>query len=268
MKVFLSLFIFFASTALAQEVCDSSKLVSSLKLAGLSCETVVSGSCTYDQCEGKVAGYSKPVLFLIPQATNSVRLHFHGHKTGVYSDYEKNLKSMVNAFGILNRICQRNELVIFPESSGNCSDFDRELSGDGINKFISGIHTASGNLVKELPMHLSAHSGGGRTVARILQSGASVDEVTIYDGLYNDWVREELNRWYKLDKKIHLVAVKPGTPYTQMKLVQEKLAPAATPEAIQLNRKPYTRLSQGGVSFQFRSPNTGKDHYDVLSESW
>ena len=177
--LFLTFLISLSSAVLGSDLCESvssEKLTNALQLQGMNCQIKTQSECQYQQCTGKVAGYSKNVMILVPKTTSTLRVHFHGHKLYHFPEYDKSLPGMIKAFGIAGAICKNQETVVFPESSGKCTDFDRELaSNDQIKKFLAGLHTATGNHLKIHPLHLSAHSGGGRTVGRMLTAGLKTE---------------------------------------------------------------------------------------------
>ncbi len=78
--LFLIVLLGFMFQALATEICEampSQEVSNALRLSGFNCETKKSTGCEYQECFGKISGYSKPVLILLPANLSSFRVHFH-----------------------------------------------------------------------------------------------------------------------------------------------------------------------------------------------
>lgn len=275
-KLFLILLISFIGHGFAQETCEpiSSTVVSNaLRLSSFVCETKTVGRCVYDECLGKISGYSKPVLVLLPQSMTSMRIHFHGHKLNVFPAYDKNLKSMVKAFGLEDDICKGTEAVIFPESSGKCADYDLELK-DAANfkRFFAGINSATGNHLKEMPVHVSAHSGGGRTVGRMLEAGVKVDEVSIFDGIYSEALKNQIKTWYKReDGQLNLHSIKGQSPANYVAMMVKELDLKLTETNPTIQQIPYKKSVGSRIRVLNRESGSDtaiKAHYDIVSQTW
>jgi hypothetical protein len=274
--LFLTFLISLFCQAIGSELCESvgsEKLTNALQLSAMKCQTKLEKGCQYQECLGKVAGYSKNVLVILPKTVSSLRVHFHGHKLYKYLEYDKNLTSMVKAYGIAPDICLSQEAVIFPESSGKCEDFDRELKTPSqISGFLTGLHTATGNLLKANPLHLSAHSGGGRTVGRMLDAGIKTTEVTIFDGIYSQAQNKQLIDWYqKTQGQLNLYSVRGMSPhnYASALVKQLKLSPKSSETIIK--NVPYQQIEAERLVILNRDNNGEealKAHYSILSQTW
>jgi hypothetical protein len=67
--LFLTFLISLSYCALGSDLCEnvsSEKLTYALQLQGMKCQIKTQGECQYQQCTGKVAGYSKNVMVLVP----------------------------------------------------------------------------------------------------------------------------------------------------------------------------------------------------------
>lgn len=274
--LFLTFLISLSFSAIGSDLCEdvsSKKLTNALQLQGMKCQLKVQGECQYQQCTGKVAGYSKNVMVLVPAVTSSLRVHFHGHKLFHFPEYDKSLPSMIQAFGIASAICKKQETVVFPESSGKCADYDRELAHvEQMKKFLSGLHTATGNHLKSHPLHLSAHSGGGRTVGRLLAAGIKTEEVTIFDGIYSEAQKKQVKDWYQKGQgQLNLFSVRGMSPHNHAtSLVNElKLKPKLT--EISIGKVPYQKSEADRLLILNRG-NNGETalqaHYNILSQTW
>lgn len=255
---------------LSGTVSGTSLVRTALSLQSFKCSSKTTGSCQYSECTGKVSGYSREVLILVPENATSLRVHFHGHKLYIYPEYDKNLKSMVKAFNLAPLICSRGEVVVFPESTGKCVDYDKELTdGKSFKAFFDGIHEASRSHLKDLPLHVSAHSGGGRTVARMLKAGYDPKAVTLFDAIYADFQRIEIKNWYTSGTgELNLFNTAWGEPSKHaQKLIEElTLSPLASTTKI----KGQTYKVKKGTKFHFleRNEGSGKAHMNVLTETW
>jgi hypothetical protein len=263
--------------ALAQEaICDeniSQKVEKSLKLAGLKCEQIDLPSCSYSQCTGTLPNYPKQILITIPPEASEFRLHFHGHKLGVFADYEKNLTSMIKSFGLNADLCQTKQITAFPESDGNCSTYDKVLKDkDSFERFFSELNTATGQHLKSLPFHISAHSGGGRTVSRILEAQFSVAQVSIFDGIYSENQKRILQDWYnKGEGKLILSTVKGMSPEKYTSQFKKDLRLVIKSSKATLKGSNFdVDESDRFIHFSRAAGPEGstKAHYDVLTETW
>lgn len=274
--LFLTLLISLSAHTSDAELCadvGSEKVANALRLQGMKCISKTEKGCQYQECQGKVAGYSKNVMVLLPSTLSSLRVHFHGHKLYKFPEYDQNLSSMVKAFGIGGDICQAQEAVVFPESSGSCADFDRELANaTQISTFMKGLHSATGNHLTSHPLHLSAHSGGGRTIGRMLDAQVKTDEVTIFDGIYSDGVKNQVKNWYLKQKgQLNLYSVRGMSPHTYVTNLVNEIKVTQKPVPTKIKDVPFNKLKADRLLVLNRDNNGQeaiKAHYSILSQTW
>jgi hypothetical protein len=261
-----------ASEAICEENL-SQKVEKSLKFSGFKCEQVNLASCTYSECTGTLPNYPRPILISIPNEASEFRMHFHGHKLGVFPEYEKNLSSMVKSFRLNSELCENKQITAFPESDGNCTTYDKVLKDKtSIETFFNDLNVVTNQHLKSLPFHISAHSGGGRIVTRILDAQFSVAQVSIFDGVYSDTQKRILQDWYnKGEGKLILSTVKGMSPEKYTSQLKKDLG---------LNIKSSKATIQGTQFFldesdrfihysrSAGSEGATKAHYDILSQTW
>ena len=180
---------------------------------------------------------------------------------------------MIQAFGIAGAICKNQEAVIFPESSGKCTDFDRELATQGqIESFLVGLHTATGNHLKAHPLHLSAHSGGGRTIGRMLDAGIKTAEVTIFDGIYSEGQKKQVKDWYqKAQGQLNLFSVRGMSPHNFVTALVKELQLKPKIDEIKISNVPYQTSRADRLLILNRGSNGEaalKAHYNILNQTW
>ena len=245
----------------------------SLKIAHFNCTTKTINDCTYKECLGTLPSYPKPVLVAIPLLTEGLRLHFHGHKLGKFPEYEKNLSSMVTSFGLNAELCKSREVTVFPESDGNCATFDQKLkTKEDFELFFKELHMATGNNLKQAPLSISAHSGGGRTISRFLDFGFDVNQVSIFDGIYSETQKTSLKNWYKKsDGQLILATVKGMSPETYSQALKKELAIHMTDSKATIQGTSFdVSKSDRLIHYSRAAGQAGslKAHYDVLSQTW
>jgi hypothetical protein len=268
---------FLLKGAVAQEnACESvtsTPVINALRLQNFTCTPQALNDCSYTQCSGTLAGYSRPVLILLPQNIDTLQLHFRGHKLNVFPEYDQDLPGMVKAFGIQNSICKNKTAVVIPESRGACKDYDLEFTTDKtFQDFVVGIHSATGNNFKNFPLKISAHSGGGRVLGRMLSSSVEVDSVSLFDGIYSDKTRNELKVWYQKNKKPLMIStVTSGSPYQYSQKLMQDLGVNALVSSVTIKNTPYQQIKQDKLLFLSREEGQVgalKAHYDLLSQTW
>jgi hypothetical protein len=269
---FLSVSVGFAAEPICEDI-SSKEVLTSLRLQSFQCQTKTQGDCSYQECLGTLPSYPKPVLIIVPSKIESLRLHFHGHKLGKYPEYEKDLPSMVKSFGLTSSLCSGTELAVFPESSGNCTTYDTVLKDkSSIETFSKDLHAALGQNLKSAPIHISAHSGGGRVLSRFLTSGITTSKVSVFDGIYSENVKNSLRDWYKAtDGSLMLATIKGMSPeaYTaQLKIeVGEKYVNSKS-----IIKGTAFDISKGSriIHYSRYAGTVGatKAHYDVVTQIW
>jgi hypothetical protein len=256
----------------------ASETEKALTLSGFTCNKKSVGPCPYSECLGTVPGYSKPVLITIPVMASTFRIHFHGHKLGTYTEYEKDLPSMVKSFGLNESLCAGQQITIFPESDGRCDTYKKDLnSREKFQFFFKNLHNVTGGNLKSLPMHISAHSGGGRPVMDLLNAGFPVEQVTIFDGTYSDEQKDSLVNWYKKGQgKLILATVKSNNehyPDAYTKKIIKDLGLQTKDSKRIIKGRNYDVAESSRFIHYTRTVNTSdrtdnKPHYDVQTETW
>ena len=241
-------------------------------MSGFDCETKTKDSCQYQQCLGKISSYSRPVLILIPQQVSVLRLHFHGHKLNKFPEYDSSLTSMIDAFDLRSPICDQKEMVVFPESSGNCKDYDEQLKVKAdFDSFLQHLDSAMNGQTNSLPLHVSAHSGGGRTIGRMLTQGMKVHEVTIFDGIYSIELKNRLLSWFqKSSGRLNLYSIKGLSPHNYVSSMMTDLNLELKKDEIILKNKKFKKLTGQRILILNREyeGDALKAHYDIVSETW
>jgi hypothetical protein len=184
----------------------------------MDCQKAEINGCRFHQCTGNIGDYPQKVRILLPldasDAYKSFQYHFHGHRFG--NNYDLNLDKLVTNMDLYKKSCGNNaQTMIVPFSYGQCADFDAYFrSQDDFNKFHRNILDKMG-ATQSPHLTLSAHSGGGRALGKIIRAGEThISKVEIYDGIYSWWQPEAIETWYK------------NTPEAQLKMIA--LAPAGT----------------------------------------
>ena len=255
------------------ESISSQEVAASLKLQSFQCQVKTQGNCSYQECLGTLPSYPMPVLIVIPQKIESLRLHFHGHKLGLYPKYEKSLSSMLSSFELNTSLCNGTEVAIFPGSKGKCSTYDQVLKEKtGIEIFLKDIHLALGNNLKSAPLHISAHSGGGRVLSRFIKSGVPTAEVSLFDGIYSENQKNILREWYNNnDGKLFMATVKGMDPEKFTVKLKSELKERWVSSNSTIHGT-FFDISKGD-RFAHYSRAAGKSgstkaHYDILTETW
>lgn len=269
---FLSVSVGFAAELICEDISHK-EVLTSLRLQSFHCQTKTQDDCSYQECLGTLPLYPKPVLIIVPIKIESLRLHFHGHKLGKYPEYEKDLPSMVKSFGLNSSLCLGTELAVFPESSGNCSTYDQILKDKtSIETFSKNLHAALGQNLKTAPLHISAHSGGGRALSRFLTSGISTSKVSVFDGIYSEEVKNSLRDWYKAtDGKLMLATVKGMSPETYTAKLKFEIGEKYLNSKSNIKGTTFDVFSGPRVIHYSRyagDVGATKAHYDVLSQTW
>lgn len=180
---------------------------------------------------------------------------------------------MISQFKLNSELCKSSDVTIFPESDGNCSTYDQTLNTKkDFTNFLNELHSATGSYLKGAPLSVSAHSGGGRTITRMLDAGLTINQVTIFDGIYSEGQKNSLKNWFiKGGGKLFISTVRGMSPENYTQLLKEELG----------IKMAQTRSTLGGTIFDVFSSehlthysrSTGevsslKAHYDVLTQTW
>lgn len=233
---------------------------------GFTCKQKQVGNCHYQECQGRIKSYPEDILMIVPENVQSLRLHFHGHILGVLPEYEKNLVSMIKTFDLEERLCQSNEVTVFPKSIGNCKTYDTNLKTE--NDFRTFIDELG---VGHLPLHISAHSGGGRTVTRLLQTQLPISSVSLYEGIYSEETVTQLKKWYQQKSgDLKLASIKGSSPdkFASLYIETSKIPVTTRHEEIS-NRDFEVMMGERLIHLRRASSSSSiKSHYEILSETW
>ncbi|MBL7665851.1 MAG: hypothetical protein JNM93_12015 [Bacteriovoracaceae bacterium] len=258
-----------------QQVCGdipSAQLVTRLQKFGFKCDQISSEGCDYHECEGQIPQYSQPIRIAIPAATHTLRIHFHGHRLQLLPQYDKNLESMIKSFGLSTRLCKNNETVIFPGSIGNCKNYDQELKEKSqIQSFVKAVNSLFDNALIDLPLHLSAHSGGGRVLSRFLSEQVAPNQVTIYDGIYSEETKKIVENWLTSSGgKFRSVAASGSDlkPFRHAESLRLNLNQKWTSSSVKIKQGMYQVHSNGQIEFLSTPYVDLRTHYQVVSDVW
>lgn len=269
---FLTFLIYLVPQVTWSHAISAPTIIAALSEQNFRCTQKSLTDCVYYACQGRVASFSQDLLILVPAVVDSWRVHFHGHKLGVFPEYESSLSSMVSAFQLPLPICRAREAVVFPASAGKCDDYDQQLKSKAqLETFLNEVRQAMRISPASAAFHVSAHSGGGRTVGRILDAGISVDKLSVFDGIYSGSLKGKIKSWYELRRgNLQLSSVKgQGPDGHSLALLKEVQGPIKS-QRIKLSGTMYELEASKRLWILRRGPGKDalKSHYDVVSETW
>ena len=131
-----------------------------------------------------------------------------------------------------------------------------------------------GNHLKESPLHLSGHSGGGKYVAGALEKGIKTSKVSVFDGIYSDTTKSTLVDWHKkTGGALMTVTVKGMSPETYSATMRTELGIRKEEQPIieTISGVQYQVYKKG--SFNHYSRYAGpvsslQAHFDVVTNTW
>lgn len=276
--LYFLLFFLTISVGFAAPVYDEStagEIIKSAKLNGLNCEKIEASGCSYTECIGAVGNYPQPVLITIPEKSNSLRVHFHGHLLGLPETvpYEESLTGMVKAFGVQKSLCASSEVTVFPGSTGKNTTY-KEFFKDKVSytQFLKDVQMTLGNNIKESPLHLSAHSGGGKYVSEALNAEIKASKVSIFDGIYSSETKDSLKEWYKNGNgRLTIGTIKGMSPDNYTAELRAELGVKITSTKNSISGTMYdVHQAENFVQYSRYAGEVGstKAHFDVLSQIW
>lgn len=245
-------------------------------------------------CSIQTTGFKNKVALLLPNKTMpqpGLRLHFHGHTQNdqgkpLTSKFDKDLLTLVKAFEMQKSAClKHSELVIIPWSNGKSTDFDKTfIKASIVQNWLEAI-LASLNIIPN-SLHLSAHSGGGRTIKRILdtlkESTFRIDTLSMMDTFYTNDQATSVFKWIRNNPNSELNVftlaydgtgkspwkIQGPSPFTYFKnaWIKEDL-PQLKSQKIILNEKAIFRQSQPGICWLILE-SSGFDHWTLARETW
>jgi hypothetical protein len=252
--------------------------------------------CLMKKCSGKILGYDQNIDVFIPQKINRLSIYFHGHVLAGFEKYSNSITNNNDPSLLREKICSSTSATIMPQSTGACSTFDSFFKTSAeFNKFIDDVSAASSiPNSSSLPISISGHSGGGRTVARILngtihkldgKANERIDQAVFYDGIYNDWQPDMISNWVKNNTNVNLsmvalAPIKPGqslSPYKNSNLIFKMISGINNPPqaSSMIQSKPYKKMLFNQNSNQVQVLTTPtidgshtQSHFDVIKETW
>jgi hypothetical protein len=205
------------------------------------CKTI-KNKCHTKLCVTNTNHFSQPMAVILPQEPAQIfRIHFLGHTSNNGKPisqngyYDHDLTTAVLNFDFSNRACGKksNEVIVIPWSQGKCENYDREIinAKDFLRHFDTLID------IFNLPLHLSAHSGGGRVLSRILETKSDLNfkikNLTLYDGIYSQKEALRFSKWILENPDVHFRNV------TLINGIPDQL----TQKYLPLKKLEWTRLS-------------------------
>lgn len=184
--------------AIASTICseDSLKMIEQLKSQGFRCDSPAENIPKRGVlCKGKLGNYSQPVrIYVSPnykaKSPASINLHFHGHRLNGIDTFQTNGADTTGHGDYGARLVESksNDLLVIPESTGNCATYDTELNDQAETKsFIQALESAAG--LSNPSYKLTAHSGGARILNKVLLNGSldgRVKAIGLFDAIYED----------------------------------------------------------------------------------
>ena len=220
-------------------------------------------SNAYEMKIASVPGYSKVWLMVMADRVSvdeirNIRMHLHGwtqdRNTGApvnpLFDFEwKNpstpptqsgLKKFVESFGIQNEVEKNHDrAVLIPISRGHCDQYPELLNG--FDRTFSAVLGSFGLPEDQVKLvHVSAHSGGGEVLSRLLVDSTSrffthVKHVTFYDAIYSAGTQNRLMTWILakkegLIKSLDLPVITGGSPWVRASDLFDQLSSVESTE--------------------------------------
>jgi hypothetical protein len=261
--------------------------------------------CLMKKCVGKISkmvnesGVLKEVSLdvdvFLPQKINRLSVYFHGHVLNDYQNYSNSISNSNDPSQLREKICSSSSATFMPKSLGNCTTYDRYFKSSlDFNEFVDKVSTATSIPdFNSFPISISAHSGGGRALARILlatkhrtdgNANERIDQAVFYDGIYNSWQPDIIANWVKSNTNVKLTmvalspegAIKQLSPYTYSKLVLQKISGVENlPQSnVMIQSRNYSKTTFNQNSNQVyvltrpTDANHTQSHFDVIKETW
>lgn len=185
-------------SAIASVVCtnDSLQMIDHLKSQGFRCDShSVNTLRRGTLCIGKINSYSQPVrIYVSPnfqkKSESLINLHFHGHRSDGIDSFQTlgNDLSGHGDYGARLVESKSTDLLVIPESTGKCLNYDTELNtAEKTKQFSLSLEQITG--LKNPVYKLSAHSGGGRIVNKIILNQSlegRIKAVGLFDSIYQE----------------------------------------------------------------------------------
>ncbi len=185
-------------------------------------------TCRYRACLiPKSPLYPRPTLVLTPIETQKpipIHLHFHGWTqnqdgsprnanydidwTDRESDPSLNpLRKFWKAYGLQRATCSAQpEIIAIPLSRGHGDDYQAGFTDSTrFARYLDDLIEKLGPLPDSKPeIHLSAHSGGGKTLARILDvKNNQITRIKMFDAIYSALTSTKMISWLNAPHENH-----------------------------------------------------------------
>ncbi len=257
--------------------------------AGLTqCQTFTEEeSCRYRAClVPKSTHYPRPTLILIPLEAPKpipIHLHFHGWaqdqdgspRNPIYdfdwTDRKSDptlgqLRKFWNAYGLHYGTCSsKSEIIAIPLSRGHNEDYDAGFPDSiGFSRYlVTLIESLSALLGSKPEIHLSAHSGGGKILARILDlKNEQITRIKLFDATYSSFTSTQMIAWLNAPHENHrtleVYSVTPQTaPFSNaIKIKGNTVTDGPVTE---------TRTQNSSLKIEF-TLDGALDHYQVVGQ--
>lgn len=201
---------------------------------GAKCEQGEAVTCVLDS--GSFDYPNKSIfVFNKDSLASDILFHLHGYAFGKFTngeDFDSTPKNLVESFKFSTAIKDSlNTVLVIPFTTGKCKDYDSYLASK--NNFENYMIQITEKLNPSATLHLSAHSGGGRTLAKTInRMSLVIKSVSLFDANYSSSRRGQYSSWTKINNKIlNLIAVAPkaatldfssitgSTPFNETKII-------------------------------------------------
>lgn len=184
--------------AIASTACtnDSLEMVAKLKNQSFRCDSFSETSLKRGiLCVGKISPYSQAVrVYVSPKfkkkSDTTINLHLHGHRLNGIDTFQTlgNDTNGVGDYGARLVESGSTDLLVIPESTGSCLNYDTELTNPvKMKEFLSTLEKTTG--LDKPSYRLSSHSGGARSLNKILLAGSfdgRVKSIGLFDAIYQE----------------------------------------------------------------------------------
>lgn len=268
------------------------------------CEKIIQDECEYAICLlPKNKYYSNSLSIITPlkldlKEIKKIRFHLHGHSFGQLQsgeDFDSSPQAIEKGFKLGAITCKAKQPIILPFSKGKCTDFDESLNeSKDFDLLVLDLLTKLELNSTKIGIEVSAHSGGGRTVTRILKdikynpisekASERIQKVWIFDGIYNKERKESYVKWLEnsVNVSFNTYAIAPkeanqnyekyigSSPYNYSKdilsdLTSEKMAlPFMKKGAFKVKAS----TDKSDLSFVYEQSYSSFQHWYILRDFW
>lgn len=219
--MFLNEIIFFLLFASGSIQSEPLTLLSKIQ-KNYKCNQRVVDGCAFSIC--KLTGlknYSREVGIIIPNDLSSssvrkVRFHLHGHSFGKLpngEDFDSSIFTIEKSFNLGVVACKSKTPLFIPFSKGKCTDFDTKIyDTKDFNNLMNELLAKTYLNDMKAQIEMSAHSGGGRTITRIIKDAkynkdsneptSRIKSIYLFDAIYNEARKNSYISWLKKSKDV------------------------------------------------------------------